>query len=447
MSRLIPSLLAVALLLLTSCNLLFPEPPPLACFDNQRPLALSRVENPAGLPYVPGQLLVRYQELSGLQPQARLSIAAAVQASFQLTLLQDGGGYGPDLVRVPPGQDVRALAALLSADPRVLYAEPNYFLYTLARPPTNDPYIMQQWNMLNFGLPQAWVHETGRASVTIAIIDTGVYTRHQDLAGRLLPGCDFGDRDNDPNPGNVTNTHGTHVAGIAAATGDNGVGVAGVAYRGVRILPVKVSRSDGRIETSDVAHAIRWAAGLPVSGVNTNPHPAQIINISLGHSGTNPVLDSAVADARRAGAIVVAAAGNSSLSNAIYAPANAPGALAVGSVNNDRRRSSFSNYHTTGRTVDLMAPGGVGPGPLPVSVLSTIPGNQYGHMSGTSMAAPFVAGVAALIWSREPDLTADQVIKRLEGTAYFGSRMNRAEYGAGIVCADAALGASTTCGR
>jgi serine protease len=410
------------------------------------------VENPAGLPYVPGQLLVRYHEPSGIQPQDHLSIAAAVQASFQLTLLQDGGGYGPDLVQVPSGQDVRTMAKLLSADPRVKYAEPNYFLYTLATRP-NDPRLDEQWNMLNFGLPQAWGIKTGSESFTIAIIDTGVDTRHEDLAGRFVLGCDFGDRDNDPNPdaGTVNPefdpAHGTHVAGIAAATGNNRVGVAGVAYRGVEILPVKVSNSHGRIYTDVVADAILWAAGLPVNGVNRNPHPARIINISLGAPRPSQALNDAVAAARRAGAIVVAAAGNTGRGDGILAPANAPDAIAVGSVDNSRQRSSFSSFNTTGRTVDLMAPGGRGPGPLPVGVLSTIPGNQYSHMQGTSMAAPFVAGVAALIWSQNPRWSNEQVIAHLKNTTYPGSRLNPAEYGRGIVCADAALGAPTTCGR
>ena len=458
MSRLIPSLLAIVLLLLTGCAELFPKPPPLGCFDNQPTFIPSRVETPAGLPYVPGQLLVRYQEPSGLQPQDHLSIAAAVQASFQLTLLQDGGGYGPDLVQVPPGQDVRALAAMLSADPRVKYAEPNYFLYTLAIPPTNDPLILQQWNMLDFGLPQAWSRETGSESVTIAIIDTGVDTRHEDLRGRFVPGCNFVDKNDDPNPPRPTGgaAHGTHVAGIAAAIGNNGRGVAGVAWSGTRILPIKVltfdvdDRGQERQRGGDalvIANAIRWAAGLPVGGVNRNPHPARIINLSLGAPVISPALNEAVAAARRVGTIVVAAAGNSSLRNAIYAPANSPDAVAVGSVDSHRQRSGFSNYNTAGRTVDLMAPGGAGPA-ICSTVLSTLPNNQYGCMQGTSMAAPFVAGVAALIWSREPGLPADQVIERLRNTTHFDPvTMNHAEYGRGVVCADRALGAATTCGQ
>ena len=405
---------------------------------------------------MPGQLLVRYQlpvgALSSVGSElesAYLSLASAVQQGFGLTLLNVGSPYGPDLVQVPLGHDVEALAALLSADPRVKYAEPNFFLYPLATP--NDPLLTQQWNMLDFGLPQAWELETGSDSVTIAIIDTGVDTGHEDLAGRLLPGCDFYDKDNDPNPGASTGdpAHGTHVAGIAAATGDNDLGVAGVAFSGIRLLPVKVFDEAGQQAlVSAVADAIRWSAGLPVRGVNRNPHPARIINISLGREGTIQTLNSAVADARRAGAIVVAAAGgNRGLSNAIYTPANAPGAIAVGSVDNDRKRSSFSNYNTAGRTVDLMAPGGAGPCLDTSGVLSTLPNDQYGCMQGTSMAAPFVAGVAALIWSQNPTLTAEQVIARLKDTTYLGSTMNPAEYGRGIVCADAALGAATTCGQ
>lgn len=409
------------------------------------------MENPAGLPYVPGQLLVRYHEPSGLQPQDHLSIAAAVQASFQLTLLQDGGGYGPDLVRVPPGQDVRTVAELLSADPRVKYAEPNYFLYTLVVPPTNDPLILQQWNMLNFGLPQAWGIQAGSESVTIAIIDTGVDTRHEDLRARLLPGCNFFNGNDDPNPGNtVEAAHGTHVAGIAAAVGNNWRGVAGVAWSGTRILPIRVFDDSGRnADLHAVAIAIRWAAGLPVRGVNRNPHPAQIINLSLGTPDTRPndILNEAVAAARGAGVIVVAAAGNTGRGDGILAPANAPDAIAVGSVDNSRQRSNFSSFNTTGRTVDLMAPGGAGPCLATSGVLSTLPNDDYGCRQGTSMAAPFVAGVAALIWSQNPSWSAEEVITRLKNTTVFERAWDPAEYGRGIVCADAALGAPTTCGR
>lgn len=414
---------------------------------------------------MPGQLLVRYQLPFGAPSSVSpgyLPVASAVQQDFGLILINAGGPYGPDLVQVPPGQDVRALAALLSADPRVKYAEPNYFLYPLATPP-NDPLLTQQWNMLNFGLTQAWALETGSPEITIAIIDTGVDTRHEDLAGRFLPGCDFGSRDNDPNPDagadEATRAHGTHVAGIAAATGNNGLGVAGVAYSGVRILPVKVFGRYADGTTIDVvADAIRWSAGLPVTGVNRNPHPARIINISLGAClPESPTLNQAVAAARNQGSIIVAASGNvdprdlncpGPPGRLVFTPANAPDAIAVGSVDNDRQRSSFSRYDiTTRRTVDLMAPGGVGPA-ICGTVLSTLPGNQYGCMQGTSMAAPFVAGVAALIWSQNPSLTADQVIARLKETTYFNSAtMNPAEYGSGIVCADKALGASTTCWR
>jgi serine protease len=217
----------------------------------------------------------------------------------------------------------------------------------------------------------------------------------------------------------------------------------------VRVVPIRVFDDSGQggADALIVAEAIRWAAGLPVNGVNPNPYPAQIINVSLGADAVSWTLNEAVQQARDAGAIVVAAAGNASRTTGITTPANAPGAVAVGSVDHNYQRSSFSNFDAGGRrTVDLMAPGGLGPSSCR-TVLSAVPGNTYGCKLGTSMAAPFVAGVAALVWSQNPSWTADEVIARLKETAYFDDSWDPNEYGAGVVCADAALGAATTCGR
>lgn len=441
------ALVAVSLLV-TGCDLLFPRPPA-GCFDRRPALIPSQVPNPEGLPYVPGQLLVRYQApLGTLDLNRDLSVAGAVRQDFGLTLLQAGGLDGPDLVAVPAGHDVEVLAALLSADPRVRYAEPNHYLYPQAIP--NDPLLPEQWNLLHFGLPEAWEIQAGSPEIIIAIIDTGVDTAHEDLRGRLLPGCDFYNRDNDPSPGQGDQAaHGTHVTGIAAATGNNGRGVAGVTWAGAGVVPIRVfdDSGSGGAAALIVAEAIRWAAGLPVQGVNPNPYPAKIVNLSLGADVVNQTLNEAVQQAREAGAMVVAAAGNGSRTNGITTPANAPGAVAVGSVDHDGQRSSFSNFDAGGRrTVDLMAPGGYGPS-FCGTVLSTLPGDTYGCRPGTSMAAPFVAGVAALVWSQNPSWTADEVFARLQETAYFDDSWDPNEYGAGVVCADAALGAATTCGR
>ncbi len=378
--------------------------------------------------------------------------------------------YLSEVVSVPEGVNVTELAAEMERDPRVRYAEPDLYLRPLsvAEPDLpddpdlpNDPDLFEQWHLLEFGLPQAWRLETGNAGIVIAVLDSGVDLTHEDLRGRILPGCDLFNSDNDPSPGppgqlGDNQRHGTHVAGIALAGGDNGKGVAGVAYGGVRLLPVKVFDDGGESQftsSSVVATAIRWSAGLSVEGLNRTPYPAQVINLSLGGKGNVQTLNDAVRDARRAGSLVVAASGNGFSSEAIFAPANAPEALAVGSVDANYQRSDFSNYSTTGRTVDLMAPGGVGDsscGGVYSTISPTFEGmteSAYGCERGTSMAAPFVAGVAALLWSQNPELSDDEVEAKLLSSARYTPAMNPAEYGAGVVCADRALGAATLCGR
>lgn len=471
-----------------------PHPPPQS---EVAPLTLSSQGDEEDS-YVPGRLLVAYLAagalLPTLEPTAKGATEPKPQPGFMLEAtarsvrrsydLQRLGTLGGDrlgdaetgageIVRVPQGVSVTALAAQLRRDPRVRYAEPDYYLHPLGLPatpidappsdlPTDDPLLFEQWHLLNFGLPEAWRLETGRPHVVLAVLDSGVDLGHEELVGRTLPGCDVYNQDNDPSPGTPSQLgadqrHGTHVAGIAVASGDNGKGVAGVAYTGVRLLPVKVFDDSGadsqRTATSVVTKAIRWAAGLSVEGMNRNPYPAQIINLSLGGNGSVASLDEAVADARRAGTLVIAASGNSGSSDAIYAPANAPDALAVGSVDATYGRSSFSNYSTTGRTVDLMAPGGIGDSSCGAVFSTLSPAfegateSAYGCERGTSMASPFVAGVAALIWSQNPELSADEVEARLLASTRFDGGMNRDEYGAGVICADRALGAATLCGE
>ena len=413
--------------------------------------------------YVPGQLLVRYKTDTSQPKVQPLTVheqtIRAVQRDYGLNVIETDAHTS--LVSLPPGQSMEAALTKLNADPRVAYAEPNYYLYSQKL--TNDPLLGEQWNLLSFGVPQAWDIETGRNNVTIAILDSGVDLSHEDLRGKLVQGCDFFSADNDPNPGSPGTTsfqtHGTHVAGIAAAKGDNSRGVAGVAYTGVKLLPVKVFNDAGTVANSAVvARAIRWAAGLEVEGVARNPNPAKVVNLSLGgksneEGGRIRTLDEAIRDARAAGALVVVASGNDDTGVAkgdgIFAPANAPDALAVGAVNSDYRRSVFSSYSTSGRTVNLMAPGGSGPnscGLVRSTVSSEARDDTYGCQAGTSMAAPFVSGVAALLWSQHPDWTVDQVEQRLLSSTRRDGSMSPSEYGAGVLCADRALGAATLCG-
>ncbi len=424
-------------------------------------LANNYLPRPKEARYVPNQLLIHFKDADlGL---ADLSNDALLQ-EYSFTTLRKNLGNGPDIVQFErlDDKDLEAFAKQLTRDPNIIYAEPNYYLKKLGLTP-NDPLYIEQWNMNAFGLPNAWEIETGSSKVNqddivIAVLDSGVQVDHEDLQDKVLPGCDFFDGDNDPRS---FDGHGTHVAGIAAAIGNNATGVAGVAFGfGVKILPVKIFDDGGTQATLDsLANAIRWSAGLDTAGFTKNPHPAHIINISLGALETSQALNEAVEAASRAGALIFAAAGNDGANNNLRTPANAPDAIAVGSVDSDFNRSSFSNYNDFGgKTVDVMAPGGrlvVGNTPTCAQgatpnlnyILSTFPTNNYSCLSGTSMAAPFVAGVAALIWNENPNLTASQVKTRILASTHFEQSWNPKAYGQGVLCADKALGASTLCGQ
>lgn len=410
--------------------------------------SLSTSAPPAGS-FVPGELLVGYAEPAGeYEPlsaaAARREQASDVRSEHGLRLLSVGSSRSYE--RVAAREPLEA-ARRLRSDPRVAFAHPNYYVRPLGIP--NDPCYFDQWNVHGFGLEEAWEY-TGMASgapVVVAVIDTGVDTDHEDLRDKLVPGYDIWDDDEDPSPGGPAHAsaHGTHVAGIALAEGDNGVGVAGVAYGpNVKLLPVKIFDDSGSLATTaDLADAILWAAGIPVSGLPTNHYPADVINMSVGAGpGRVAVLDEATARAREAGAVLLAAAGNNTSTEGQYgvqAPANSPAVIAVGSVNESLTRSSFSDWGADGASVDLMAPGGYGSSSC-LRIRSTIPWNDYGCMAGTSMAAPFASGVAALILAQDPDLEPAEVERRLIATAYFDpSMMNRDEYGSGVICAVRAL--------
>lgn len=223
-------------------------------------------------------------------------------------------------------------------------------------------------------------------------------------------------------------------------------------------MPIKVFNNQGNGATTlSLAAGMDWAVGLEVDDdIPVNPNPANILNLSLGAPGVSETLNDAVDRARSEGAIVIAASGNliddpaDRAYRGVVSPANAPGALAVGSVNSNYQRSFFSIYSLEGPTVDVMGPGGF---TLQQSicnnhaVVSTVLGDDYGCFAGTSMAAPFVSGVAALVWSQNPNWTADQVMDRLLESTFQDPSWDEQEYGQGVLCADKALGASTTCGQ
>lgn len=393
------------------------------------------------------RLIVKYRSESALSVPsvaAQRRAAAALQPygarPGHLRQLADGA-HVYEFGRALPVEQLRRMAeALRNGDGDVEYAEPDLLMQPQLHP--NDTlYATQQWDLFEatagIGTPTAWDKSTG-AGVTVAVIDTGVRA-HGDLKYNLLPGYDFissasiandgGGRDADASdpgdwtvagqcyggsPATSSSWHGTHVSGTIAAMTNNAAGIAGVAF-GARVLPVRVLGRCGGY-TSDIADAIVWSAGGKVRGVPANPYPARVLNLSLGGSGAcGSTYQNAINTARARGAVVVVAAGNANTDAANASPANCSGVIAVAAVRRDGGKASYSNY---GSVVDLAAPGGDGD----AGILSTLntgtssPGvDSYAYYMGTSMATPHVAGVAALMLSRNPALTPDQLETRLKG--------------------------------
>lgn len=278
------------------------------------------------------------------------------------------------LVRLEPapGQSVDDAIASLAADGNVVFAEPEHVV-TLATTP-NDTYYASQWHYPQINLPQAWDITTGSSSVIIGVIDTGVMLTHPDLDSKITTGDNAGwDFVNNDSNATDDHGHGTFVAGIIAAESNNASWVAGVCWT-CQIMPLKALDSAGNGNTFNVAAAIDWA----------RTHGADVVNLSLAASANDLTLQTAVNNAHAAGVVVVAATGNDNAG--VKYPAAYANAIAVGSNNSSGLRSSFSNF---GPEIDVMAPG--------ENVVSTILGGGYGAGSGTSFAAPHVAGVAGLM--------------------------------------------------
>ncbi|WP_250028556.1 S8 family serine peptidase [Paractinoplanes maris] len=244
-----------------------------------------------------------------------------------------------------------------------------------------DPGFAGQWGVTQTHVDDAWSSVRGSSRVIVAVVDTGV-SPLPDLAGRLLPGRDFANHDNDASD---DNGHGTMAATVIAASGNNRTGIAGVCWF-CRILPVKVLNAKGGGSYTDIALGLRWAAD----------QGASVISLSLGGSDDSPLLRDAVAYAETKGALVVAAAGNRGVATAHY-PAAIPSVLAVGGVTSSGSRYDWSNH---GSWVDVTAPG-CNPAQGPTGLI--------GQYCGTSSATPFVAGAAGLLASTDPAPTATQI--------------------------------------
>jgi len=386
-------------------------------------------------------------------------------------------GIGAELVQTSRKLDrveAESLLRQLATDPDVEFVEVDARRY--ARLVPNDTYYNQyQWHFKDpvggINLPAAWDDATG-AGVVVAVLDTGI-TAHSDMDANILPGYDFisdtfvsrdGDgRDANPrdegdwnpvagecyagSPVQDSSWHGTHVAGTVAEVSNNAKGMAGGAFN-AKVVPARVLGRCGGY-TSDISDAVIWASGGTVAGVPANANPAEVINLSLGGSGAcSAVEQNAFNIAIANGSTVVVAAGNDASNVNGFSPGNCAGVITVGATRITGGIASYSNY---GTRIDISAPGGGGsvdgnPGGYVWSAGNagtTVPTTEtYFGMGGTSMAAPHVAAVVALMQSvAETPLTPAQVLATLKATARpfpVAPPANR-PIGAGIVDAAAAV--------
>jgi hypothetical protein len=294
------------------------------------------------------------------------------------------------------------------------FAEPDYIARHCLSP--NDPYFASgaEWHLPKISAPSAWNVTTGSTNVILAVVDSGADLAHSDLAGRFLPGYNFVNNSSDPTD---DNGHGTAVSGTAAATGNNGIGVAGLAWN-CRILPVKVTDSTGSATYSAVAQGIIYAAD----------HGARVINLSLGGPSASATLQSAVDYAWSKGVVIIAAAGNNGNNLPSY-PGACNHVIAVSALQSNDTLPSWSSY---GSYVSLSAPG--------VGIWTSCTNNTYVSWSGTSFSSPIVAGVATLVASVNPTLSNTQIVNILKGTAAdLGSAGYDIYYGQGRVNANSAV--------
>ncbi|WP_051304277.1 S8 family serine peptidase [Calidithermus chliarophilus] len=371
---------------------------------------------------------------SGLAADHGLSLAEALSPELPVFKLSTGG------------KAVGEVLEALRRDGRVRAAEPNYLHRKLAAP--NDPSYPSQWHYGKVRLPQAWDLTRGSGDVVVAVIDGAVDTGHPDLAANLVPGYDF--VANTPSITTPADAHGTHVAGTVAAVTDNARGVAGAGW-GTKVMPLNVFPTGGGATDMDVNRAILFAAGFCVynrsSALVCPQAKARVINLSLGPSNPSCVSipssearKDAIASALGNGVVIVAAAGNDDC-NVINGPAGEPGVIALSATGPADVITPYSDY---GPKVWVAAPGGDQAGyGAAGGVYSTLPGNAYGYLQGTSMASPHVAGVAALVLAANPDLTPTQVRYLLASTASdLGAAGWDQYYGYGLVNAEAAVKAA-----
>jgi subtilisin family serine protease len=361
------------------------------------------------------------------------------QASIQAAETQPLTAMGFEVIAVPAGSDPQETLRRLSQDPNVESAELTQIMARPRKPKRSratelldglfgggrDPLRNQQWALDKIEADAGWKVTRGAANVVLAVVDSGIDPNHPDLRDKLVKGWSaiggsHNIRDEDG--------HGTHCAGIATAIAGNGMGIAGMAPN-VKLMPIRVLDAKGEGEDKDIAAGVIWAAN----------HGATVLSMSVGSYSSSRVLKEAIAYVQRKNVLVVAAMGNDGDSKPNF-PAQLKGVMAVGATDSADRLADFSNM---GNWISVTAPG--------VDILSTMPtypvtsnrdgaSQGYSKDDGTSMATPYVAGLAALVRSRWPELTGEQVRKTIEMTATdLGAKGFDTRFGHGRINARRAL--------
>ncbi|MGQ9488886.1 MAG: S8 family serine peptidase [Armatimonadota bacterium] len=399
--------------------------------------SIGAVSDPVARQFVAGELIVSLNpnggadQLQQLAQQMDLTVDyLGVPGVYHLIMKGAKEGTVSEMQTLETVQKLKDTGLFAYVGPNKLY----YPLQREVRP--NDPRYGEQWGLEMINMPRAWVFQKGKANVIVAVVDTGVDMNHPDLKGRLLPGRDTADQDNDPNPpGNDLDAgHGTHVAGIVGATTNNGIGIAGVTWEGVQILPVKASPNSGigAFPQDALIRAVQFCID----------QKANVVNMSLGGPSVSDTPDMAdplsqlIISATQQGIVFVMAAGNSYLEgNPPFYPANLASVsdmvLAVAAVGPRREHAVYSEArpYTT-----VAAPGGNGmaTGIETDDILSTLPGGNYAYDMGTSMAAPHAAGAVAILLSQ--GVKPAEVKKLLQDTAAADGRsVPNPEFGYGII--------------
>jgi len=354
-------------------------------------------------PFVSGRVLVQ------LRPQPMALQAPDVIAEEGASDRGEIGETGVHIVELPAGANEEAFLHAFQSRPEVEFAELDRIVPPAGMTP-NDPWYPNEWQLSKISCSDAWLTTTGSSSVTIAILDTGVDSNHPDLAANLVPGWNFYDNNSDSSD---VHGHGTAVAGTVGAIGNNGVGVASVAW-GCRVMPIRISDLNGYATYSAAANGLTWAAD----------HGARVANISYIMTGSSSVTSAAKYFQSRGGVVTISAGNYSTFDSS---PDN-PYVLTVSGTTGSDLIWASSN---TGNNIDVCAP---------YYAYTTIAGARYSGMTGTSFSAPIVAGVAALVISVNPGLTAPQIQDILKQSADdLGPGGWDSTYGSGRVNAAAAV--------